>query len=561
MEDTNLQKPCFVSTTQGFSVSYKNKLLYSKYNPSKLILQTIAGLQIQPGTIFLCNSPALLYGLQELLEKLPPQCLLVGCEFDKELHDFTSQILKQKEYRNIIQNENFCFPSLQEVYNLPVIFNQSNYVFSDGKVFNSAGYYRRVISLDFSAGTSFYQDLYNQLQKACQSSLMTFWANRVTLTKFGRKYSSHFLQNLKNYCTSTPIENYFYSVEKPIIVFGAGESIDKGIAEIKTDRKNYFILCTDTSLTSLLEAGIEPEGVFVEEAQQVISKAFIGTKNYNYQIFAGLSSLPQLAHNFGTERISYFATEYTNANFIDKLKNEDLLPPENNPFGSVGLTTVYYALKFRKDESVPVFLYGLDFSYSAGKTHGKGTMAHKTRVNSTTRLNPVQNYGAAFNNTTFHISDKQNKTFYTTQILSNYANLFNSLFTSTNNLFDSGDSGIKLNLPFAKPSVNTNKRDRVNCNSSETAYNGDRVNHISPTKASQIQAYLSDEAEALSLLRDILSGVKKLSPEEAEKQITELCLHREYLYLHFPDGWKFSSELSFLKRIRSEIDYFLKILK
>ena len=34
------EKPCLVSTTQGFSVSYKDKLLYSKYNPSKDIYES-----------------------------------------------------------------------------------------------------------------------------------------------------------------------------------------------------------------------------------------------------------------------------------------------------------------------------------------------------------------------------------------------------------------------------------------------------------------------------------------------------------------------------------------
>ena len=62
-------KPCLVNTSQGFSILYKEKYLYSKYNPSKAIIQKINELNILPGTIFLCFSPVLSYGLKELTEK------------------------------------------------------------------------------------------------------------------------------------------------------------------------------------------------------------------------------------------------------------------------------------------------------------------------------------------------------------------------------------------------------------------------------------------------------------------------------------------------------------
>ena len=83
------QKPCAVQkieTSQGFSVSYNGQFLYSKYNPSKNVIAAIENLQLLPGTIILCCSPLLGYGLFELCSRLPENCLIILCEADKELY-------------------------------------------------------------------------------------------------------------------------------------------------------------------------------------------------------------------------------------------------------------------------------------------------------------------------------------------------------------------------------------------------------------------------------------------------------------------------------------------
>ena len=105
METVPLEKPCKVSTERGFSILYKNRYLYSKYNPQKAILQTIASLEIREGTLILCFSPGLWYGFTELIAKLPENCLLVACEADPALHNFSKEELsgcqKKKKSRLI----------------------------------------------------------------------------------------------------------------------------------------------------------------------------------------------------------------------------------------------------------------------------------------------------------------------------------------------------------------------------------------------------------------------------------------------------------------------------
>ena len=510
---TNL-KPCLVQTAQGFTVSYKDKFLYSKYNPSKAILNIIENLNIQPQTIILCVSPVLPYGLKELSQKLPEDCLMIGCELEEELFDFIKQNQNTTEF-DFSNINNFSFITKDELLNLgPKLIKQKG------------GTFRRIIRIDFSAAAQLNSNTYDMVVENVTNALMTYWANRVTLVKFGRKYCTNFFKNLSILDQTTPIQNYFGSFEKPILVFGAGQSAQDGITHIKeSSRDNYYILCADTALQPLLANGITPDGVFIEEAQNVICKCFIGTQNSNLHIFAGLSSLHAITRYFKSEQISYFTTEFTQANFLDRFEKTGILPPKNEPFGSVGVTAFYYATIFRKNDKVPIYTYGLDFSYSAGRTHTKGAMADNARFMTSSRIKTDANYGAAFNKPAF----KKNEIMYTTPIMERYANLMNELLSHCE---EHSDVAI-----HEKTGIDT---DGFPCCA--------RKDIIQKERASLLE------------LKSLLTGEKQLPAEELEKEITQLVQDREYLYLHFPDGHKFQYTQSFLNRVRVEIEYYLKIL-
>lgn len=547
MANTINQKPCVVQkieTPQGFSVSYKDHLLYSKYNPGKNIIIAVENLQLLPGTIILCFSPLLNYGLAELLNKLPENCLVILCEAEKALYDFS---LNEDLFN--ISDKRLISCSPYKLNDLPLLIYD----------FASSGLYKRVIRIDMSAGTQFNKEFYEKLFAACSDSVMTFWKNRITLTRFGRRYSKNLFTNLHYLADSKPISDFFATVEKPLIVFGAGEStqtfIDNELSgrySPRNDEPPFFILCADTALQPLLKNGIKPDGVFVEEAQSVIVKAFTGTPK-DIHIFAGLSSIPNLAHRAGAENISYFFTEYAEGRFFDSLKSQIFMPPANKPFGSVGLTAVYYALKFRKNENIPVYVTGLDFSYSTGLTHTKGALAHLLRLIHANRLQPAQNYAAAHGLGTEKITDKNGQTVITTPTLKSYAAMFKSFFADQNNLFDAGDSGIDLGLPRKKLDchvANAPRNDEGRC---EAEGRGNPY-------AKEIETFLQNERKALENLRDLLTGKTELKDDKLLEEIRKIAEPREYLYLHFPDGYSFSTSQSFLNRIRTEIDFFLKIL-
>ncbi len=573
MADTINQKPCVVQkveTPQGFSVSYQEHLLYSKYNPSKNIITAVENLQLLPGTIILCCSPVLNYGLTALLNKLPENCLLILCEAEKELFDFSNS---EGVYNTTDTKVLTAGPD--KLNDLPLlIYDLAN-----------SGLYKRVIRLDMSAGVQFHKEFYDKLFAACSDSVMTFWKNRITLTRFGRRYSKNLFENLHYLADSKPISDFFATVEKPLIVFGAGESTQTFIdlhpslrarSAKQSSLSDFFILCADTALQPLLKNGIKPDGVFVEEAQSVIVKAFTGSAK-DIRIFAGLSSIPNLVHRAGPKNLSYFFTEYAQGSFFDSLKNKNFMPPANKPFGSVGLIAVYYALKFRKNETIPVYVCGLDFSYSTGLTHTKGALAHILRLIHANRLNPAQNYTAAYGLGTEKVTGKNGQTVITTPTLKSYATMFKSFFAGEKNLYDAAESGIDLGLTHATMDCHVADAPRNDekdcttlndetCEAEEISHcNTDNTRHCeaegrgNPHKK-EIEDYLSNERKALKELCNLLTGKTDLKDKELLEEIKKIAEPREYLYLHFPDGYKFSTSQSFLNRIRTEIDYFLKFI-
>jgi len=344
------------------------------------------------------------------------------------------------------------------------------------------------------------------------------------------------------------MELYEETPEKPIIVFGAGQSTQTFLTKHKIEAKDFYILCVDTALQPLLKNGIKPDGVFIEEAQSVISKAFIGLPE-NITVFSALTSLPNLVHKSKLKSVSYFFTEYTQAAFLDRLKKENFMPEENKPYGSVGLTAVYYALKFRKDSSIPVYVTGLDFSFSPGITHTKGALAHILQLIKSNRINNLGNYSSAYGSGSEKILDKNGHNFITTPVLKNYAAMFNAFFEKEEALFDAGESGLSLSIPKKSPQsikapVKELKKDIS----------------FSQNEEREIQAYLCEERKALEYLKSLLTGKTKLEGKKLLEEIKKTAEPREYLYLHFPDGWHFSTDQSFLNRIRTEIDFFLKYL-
>ena len=583
LTDDDNGNPRSVQTEGSISVLYKGRYLYSKYAPEKAIKRTVLSKPVAPGTLVLACSPVLCLCLAELCASLPENCFVLGCEFDAVLYDFSLKYIPHDIAR-------FAMLSPDELPKLPFMLTKRRAETKSGAFLPPAGTFRRVLRADFSAGTQFFPQHYAALTEAAENAVMRFWKNRVTLIKFGRRFSRNLFRNIARLPRSCPIENLAQSVEKPIIVFGAGESMEKTARSIRSVQSAFYIVAADAALAPLFRFGIEPDAVVCEEAQSVIAPFFLGANGKRFRVFAGITSWPKL-FDLSDGTICYFSPHYDDTAFFDSLVVRRILPCIMPPLGSVGLTATKIALMLRKTDRVPVFVTGLDFSYRAGTTHARGSAPHTARLASSFRISPAANYEAAFGCSMQKIIGKDGSPFFTSPALLSYVQTFRAYFSESPNLFDAGTTGIELGIPqkdaddLIREIVNTvgAERDRrkKDANGAETivgqkdseddiARTGtdEKAVHeektftertaFSERKALSVRNFYEKEECALERLKNILSSGRNMSEDERRVEIEKLLAAREYLYLHFPDGLKASFDLSFLKRVRAEIDFFIK---
>ena len=553
-----------VRTEGGLSVLYKGRYLYSKYAPEKAVRSAVLSKSVAPGTLVLACSPVLCLCLAELCASLPENCFVLGCEFDAALYDFSIKHIPLGLAR-------FALLSPDELPNLPFMLTKRRAETKSGAILPPAGTFRRVLRTDFSAGTQFFPQHYAALTEAAENAVARFWKNRVTLIKFGRRFSRNLFRNLAHLSRSVPIERVAQSVEKPIIVFGAGESMEKIARSIRNVQNAFYIVAADAALAPLLRLGIEPDAVVCEESQSVIAPFFLGANRIGFRVFAGITSWPKLFDLCGAD-ICYFSPRYDDTVFFDSLAERNIIPPVMPPLGSVGLTATKIALMLRKTEEVPVFVTGLDFSYRAGTTHARGAEAHTSRLASSFKTAPASNYDAAFTSFMQKIIGKDGTPFFTSPALFSYAQTFRAYFSESPNLFDAGTTGIDLGIPqrgeeeLIRESGNTigveSETDIARKDADGKAAHAKKTiaegTAFSEQKALSVRDFYEEEERSLKRLKNILSSGQNMSENERSAEIEKLLLSREYLYLHFPDGLKVSLALSFLKRVRAEIDFFIK---
>ena len=540
-ENQNFETPSLVETRQGVSVLYKDHFLYSKYDPSKAILNIISNLSIPEYSIILIFSPVLWLGLKELLAKLPATSSIAVFEYEKPLFDFAQ--------------ENFPNELKDHLNNKIQIFNKSgikNYF-----TFIQKQHFRKCLKIDFSAASALYKDAYNKIFTLTQRVIDQFWKNRLTLIKFGRLYSKNIFKNLTLLSDAIPLASLYKSVTKPILVLGAGESLNTTILELKKNFSKLFIICVDAAAAPLLDNGITPDAIIAVEGQQVIEQSYIGTpadsKCLLIMDLVSRNHIPYITKG----KYSFFVSNYADMNFFELLKNYNLLPPVIKPLGSVGLVSMEIALKLRKDINTPVLFSGLDFSYSIGITHAKGTASHKALLSSTSKLKSVFNISSAFSTGTSSIICANGKKMITSKALESYALLFNENFEDEQNIFDIRTSGI--NLTSAKADLDhfiESLPANLHSNSYELNLNYQAI------PKSSITSFLQNEKQALEELKDLFTYADNSALRKKDislnEQIDSILTNREYLFIHFPDAVGPTNPQSYYNRIRIELDFFLK---
>jgi hypothetical protein len=528
-------RPSTVETPRGLSVLYRGRFLYSRYDPQKSPIEAAQAAAIPDETLVLCPSPLLGYGLSELLASLPARSFVLALEADENLMALSVERIP----RDIFFNPKFKLIRTASVARVLETIDALG-----------QGPFRRAIRVDLSGGTALNVDFYRGVQSGIDEYIGRWWRNHVTLMRLGRNYARNFFSN----CHSLPASFALpaHTIARPIVVAGAGPSLDGSLPLIAENRERIFLLAVDTALPALNDSGIVPDAAVLVESQFWITRAFIGFRGSRLPVYADLTANPEAALATGGP-VHFFHTAYASARFLSRFASYGLSPQSVTPLGSVGLSALELALSVSAPE-VPILFTGLDFSWGTGYTHSRGAPAARDALALGFRLCPAERSAISNASAVETVIGKDGAPARTDPALSGYAALCAARFGSEVHLFDFGASGIPTGCA------------QVSIDDARSIIAGYAPSPLpDPARASvdesRLTAFLSEEKDRLRAIRAILTGQDARKEGEADR-LRECVEESDYLYLHFPDGYRgYSASDAFLRRIRIELEYFLKTLE
>jgi len=516
-ESCSPERPSLVDTGKGFSVLYQNRYLYSRHDPSRNPVQIIRNLPIRSETLLVLISPLLGYGIQELLDRLPASCLVLGLEYDQNLMALSSEHLPEK----IKTHPSFKYIRTSSSE------QALDYIDSlEGMPF------RRCVRVDLSGGSALNPDFYARTVSLVDEYISRYWRNHVTLMKLGRNFARNFFRNVPLLGDSCAISAHM--ANRPVFVAGAGPSLDDTLRFIREHRSQICLLAVDTALSSLRDAQIVPDAIVLVESQFWIERAFSGFRDSRIPIFADLTARNQAIRATGGD-VFFFVSEYAKTRYLKRFISKGLAPQVIPPLGSVGLSALYLAGIISKP-GWPVFFTGLDFSWDRGFTHSRGAPSVREILRTSGRFNPQNPSIAGENAQVTKVIGKNGKEIRTDPALSLYAQLCRASFAgSRTSYIDLGATGMDTGIGRMNAACAKDLLDGIFSRQETRSDAMEKRKFLAST--GDLGKFLEAERKNLETLRGILTGTFKEDMNENEKNIETLVCEMDYLFLHFPDSY------------------------
>jgi hypothetical protein len=435
----NADEPLLKDTGRGCTVFYRGKNLYSASEPREAARRRAAAVSLQDRSLVLVPGLGLGYGLEVLLARLPAGSRLVAVETDPKLYALAASFSPPRDPRlTLCATRESAVAAAREL---------GLYRFRRVQVAGLCGSYQ----LD-RAG-------YDALLQSLEEEIRLFWQNRITLAHMSRLWLRNLFTNLVTLSSGgeapAPQERGDNRLlprdsrlsppgalggARPILVAGAGPSLEAALPRIARVRDRLTLLAVDTALPVLAEAGLAPDWVYALEGQHYNLEDFLPFRDPALTLLCDLSSCPSVIRLF--PRRQAFATRFHPLALFDRLSAAGLLPPELPPLGSVGVTAVRAALSLTAG---PVLLAGLDFCYPGGRTHARGAPAHRRFLSACFRLVPVgmRGFEALAARPRLRVAGKGGRRYSSDLVLSSYALQLFALARQSGRLYDLGVEGLE----------------------------------------------------------------------------------------------------------------------
>nr|WP_281347565.1 6-hydroxymethylpterin diphosphokinase MptE-like protein [Entomospira nematocera] len=189
---------------------------------------------------------------------------------------------------------------------------------------------------------------------------------------------------IKNMREKISVLSQFPKLEKPVIIIGAGLTLDKYITWLGDLQKYYYIIAVDTALPTLQQYNIIPDIVLVLESSPVNLLDFSEGIHSDTTLIYDITAHPQTKRIHDGSSVSIMS-DFSRDPFYQRLK-EDLQLLTIPEVGSVGVAAISIALRMTTAE---IILCGLDFAYLPGKSHARGSYVHTLQLQEWSRLTGI----------------------------------------------------------------------------------------------------------------------------------------------------------------------------
>lgn len=351
MPDT---EPLLVDTGRGFSIRAGDRWLYSSRAPEAAPVAAARAASALPETLYLIPSPCLWHGAAELLGRLPPSSALLGVEAVPELLELAAARLSES--------------GLDAASGGRVALARCSGAVAAYRGMEAAlGLrFRRVVVARLSAGAQLDEAAYRAAFAAVEGDISLRFRNRLSLIRMGRLWTRNVIANLgsMDWTGVGPLRGD----GRPVVVCGAGPSLDRAAPAIRARRGELFVLACDTASGALELSGVTPDAVACLEGQIYNLEDFLPLGGRRPRLAVDLSAHPS-TFRAATGGASLVLSEYAETRFLSRLARAGLPITAVPPLGSVGVL----ALRLAAILGGPVLLAGLDFAFEPGRTHCAGS--------------------------------------------------------------------------------------------------------------------------------------------------------------------------------------------
>jgi hypothetical protein len=446
------EEPRLEAASDGYQVRYRGKRLYAPGHPRRGAARRATATDIPKQTLVIAASPLLGYGLTELLAAVPEDCTVLAVELDPGLATLTAASQTSEAPRDGRLHWALAPPAAE----LEAVI---------GRLLRRRP--RRVKTIALSGGFGLHAASYRSLAERLEGEIRIFWQNAMTRVRMGRLWIRNLLRNLPVVAEAAPLSAL--SEGRPILVVGAGPSVDEHLAEIPREdgpgRGRVIIMAVDTALAPLAAHGTTPDIVVAVESQQANAADFLlpvpapgpGPTHRTAaprdgrpvpRLVCDLTTYPAVARLVPGTGASFVSSRFAPTALLDRLAAAGLLPEPVPPLGSVGVLAVHLA---RRLTTGGVRFVGLDFTYDLERTHAAGSPMHTRALSRRHRTDPSPFFGLALSRPLLSLTDKAGAPVRSDAVLLSYAEQLRSIVAGATGIYDlAPEAGLPNGAPAAE---------------------------------------------------------------------------------------------------------------